>query len=203
VNKKVRSQYAKLLAILALTTILAACASLADDEVATQIGLPGNEKPSGSELIEGYRKWTRLNPEPAFLPSRIAIQCAAPTAEQIRLDKTDPHRDKFITVYVNDVGKSPMTTQLNPVFPQGSVIVKEKLPAKDSSSPELLTVMIKREPGFNPENGDWEYMAVDGAGKVVQARGKLANCQTCHITRKETGYVYRNYLPDEVLAKLK
>ena len=202
-NKNVRAPYAKLLIILALTTLLAACASLSADEVATHIAPAGSEKPSGSELIAGYRNWTRLNPEPAFQPSRVASLCAAITPDQSRLDKTNPHSDKFITVYVNDLGKDPMTTQLNPVFPQGTVIVKEKLPAKDSSSPELLTVMIKREPGYNPENGDWEYMAVDGAGKVVQARGKLANCQGCHITRKDTGYVYRDYLPSEVSQKLK
>ncbi|HEX6649671.1 MAG TPA: cytochrome P460 family protein [Pyrinomonadaceae bacterium] len=194
---------AKFLTILALTTVLAACASLSADEVATHIAPAGSVHASGSELIEGYRQWTRLNPEPAFQPSRVAIQCAAPTAEQIQLDKTNPHQNKFITVYVNDIGKNAMTTQLNPVFPQGSVIVKEKLPAKDSTSPELLTVMIKRESGYNPENGDWEYMAVDGAGKVVQARGKLANCQACHITRKDTGYVYRDYLPSDVSQKLK
>ena len=203
VKKNVRAQSAKLLAILALTTVLAACASLAADEVATHVAPAGKEMPSGSELIEGYRQWTRLNPEPEFIPSQTASLCAAPTTDQTRLDKTDPHRDKFITVYVNELGKTAMTTQLNPVFPQGSVIVKEKLPAKDSSSPELLTVMIKREPGYDPDNGDWEYMAVDGAGKVVQARGKLANCQACHIMRKETGYVYRNYLPPDVSQKLK
>lgn len=202
-DKNVRAQCAKLLAILALTTLLAACASLGADEVATHMATAGNVHASGSELIEGYKNWTRLNPEPAFQPSQVASLCAAVTATPSQLDKTNPHSDKFITVYVNDVGKNAMTTQLNPVFPQGSVIVKEKLPAKDSSAPELLTVMIKREPGYNPENGDWEYMAVNGTGKVVQARGKLANCQACHIARKDTGYVYRDYLPVEVSQKLK
>jgi hypothetical protein len=175
VDNNVRAQYAKLLTSIALAALLAACASLPAGEMATPISSLGNKASNGSELIEGYRKWTRLNPEPVWVPAQTASLCAAPTADQTRLDKTDPHTDKFITVYVNEVGKTAMTTQLNPRFPQGSVIVKEKLPAKDSSSPELLTVMIKREPGFDPENGDWEYMAVDGTGKEVQARGKLAN----------------------------
>ena len=45
------------------------------------------------------------------------------------------------------------------------------LPSKESTSPELLTVMIKREAGFNSDNGDWEYMSLDGTGSEVQVRG--------------------------------
>jgi len=96
-----------------------------------------------------------------------------------------------------------MMEEQSPHFPQGSVIVKQKLPTKDSTSPELLTVMIKREAGFNPENGDWEYMAVDGAGKQVLARGKLENCQACHTTVKDVDFVYRSYLPSRVRENLR
>ena len=159
---------------------------------------PDITEPVTNEVISGYRKWTRVNPKPTQVPAQVAQLCAPAFAP------TSPHApDKYITVYVNDIGRHAMMEEKTPHFPQGSVIVKEKLPAKDSSSPELLTVMIKREPGYDPENGDWEYMAVDGTGKVVQARGKLANCQACHITQKEMGYVYRNYLPPDVSQKLK
>ena len=96
-----------------------------------------------------------------------------------------------------------MMNDKHPKFPQGSVIVKEKLPNKDSSSPELLTVMIKREAGFNAENGDWEYMALDGTGKQVQARGRLEKCQACHTLAKDNDFVYRNYLPSEIWEKLR
>lgn len=158
---------------------------------------------SGSELIEGYRQWTRVNPIPAVFPSKIAIQCAMPTAAQLSMEQGNPHRDKFIAVYVNDTGRQPMMQQKFPRFPQGSVIVKEKLASKDDTQPELLTVMMKRERGFNPENGDWEYMVVDGSGKSVQARGKLEKCQACHTMASDKDYVNRNYLPYEVWKKLK
>ncbi len=90
-----------------------------------------------------------------------------------------------------------------PHFPVGSIIVKEKLATPSSSEPELLTVMTKREPGYNPRNGDWEYMALDGSGTKVQARGRLDRCQGCHILVKHTDYVSRNYLPYKVWEKLK
>ena len=155
------------------------------------------------ESIKGYRQWTRVNPIPADLPSMLAQLCFALTIKQREMDAADPHKDKFITVYVNELGTNAMMHERNPRFPQGSVIVKEKLPSKDSTSPELLTVMIKREPGYNPGNGDWEYMALDGDGKEVRARGRLEKCQACHQRAEHGDYVHRNYLPAEVREKLK
>jgi Cytochrome P460 len=149
--------------------------------------------------IAGYRGWTKVNPEPQLMLDRTALLCAAP----VRATPKNPHLNKYVTVYVNDVARKPMFDQLNPFFPEGSVIVKEKLPDKTTQEPELLTVMIKRAKGFNPTTGDWEYMVVDGAGTTVQARGKLENCQSCHAGQPKTDYVFRTYLSDEAKNKLK
>lgn len=149
--------------------------------------------------IAGYRGWSKVNTEPQLMPDRTATLCAAnlPNAPK------NPHANKYVTVYVNDIGRKAMTEELNPYFPEGSVIVKEKLPDKSSQAPELLTVMIKRGKGFSPTNGDWEYMVVDGTGTTVQARGKLENCASCHTGRSGTDYVFRTYLPNETQNKLK
>ena len=96
-----------------------------------------------------------------------------------------------------------MMEKRNPSFPVGSVIIKEKLPEKSSQTPELLTVMIKHEKGFNPATGDWEFMVVDGSGTKVTSRGKLENCQGCHLAKPRTDYIFRSYLPDDVSNKLK
>ena len=152
------------------------------------------------ELINGYRKWTRVNPVPADFPSTLALLCAPLTVKQLEMD---PHKDKFITVYVNELGTKAMMHEKKPQFPKGSVIVKEKLTSRESTSPELLTVMIKREQGYNPGNGDWEYMALDGDGKEVRARGRLEKCQACHQRAAYGDYVHRNYLPAEIREKLK
>jgi hypothetical protein len=154
---------------------------------------------SGSELINGYQQWTRVNPKPVVMDSQVAALCASVVASKVK----DPHSNKFITVYVNDIGKQAMLEMKVPSFPQGSIIVKQKLPSVDSATPELLTVMMKREPGYNLESGDWEYMVTDGTGQRVQARGKLEQCQACHMMDHGTDYVSRNYLPDQIRKKLK
>ena len=158
---------------------------------------------AGAELVAGYKGWTRVNPEPAVLPSHIAILCARPTGKDRRLEEENPHRDKFVTVYVNDAGRRAMLEERRPRFPVGSLIVKEKLPARDSAEPELLTAMLKHEAGYDPEGGDWEYLVLDGLGREVRARGKLESCRACHQEYPHTDFVSRKYLPYDLYRKLK
>jgi len=158
-------------------------------------------QPPGNEMIAGYRQWTRVNPEPALVLAQTAQLCAALGTTAAPPSPHGP--DKFITVYVNDAGRHAMMEEQSPHFPQGSIIVKEKLTTAKSATPELLTVMYKRESGYNPDSGDWEYLVFDGAGKSIQTRGKLENCQACHKMDQDTDYVSRAYLPLEARTRLK
>ncbi|HKE58869.1 MAG TPA: hypothetical protein VKB46_19290, partial [Pyrinomonadaceae bacterium] len=82
-----------------------------------------DDEGSGTELVAGYRQWTRVNPVPVVQASRISLQCAAPTTQQRQLESVNPHANKFITVYVNDIGRHAMMNEKLPRFPLGSVIV--------------------------------------------------------------------------------
>ena len=146
--------------------------------------------------ISQYKTWTLVNPKPVKMDFAVAQLCAA-------LAPQNPHRNKFISVYVNEIGKQAMTTQLTPRFPQGSVIVKEKLDSEESRSPELLTAMVKREKGYNSKSGDWEYLVLDGTASNVTKSGKLMECSSCHVAYQSTDYVTRTYLSDEARRQLK
>ena len=157
--------------------------------------------------VAGYRNWTRVNPEPAIMDRQTAALCAAvsryPKKDYGKRSDDSPHRDKYITVYVNETGRHAMMFEASPKFPEGSVIVKEKLTHRDSTVPELLTVMVKRGAGYDEANGNWEYLALDGTGTRVTARGKLESCQSCHVLHRETDFVTREYLPFDVRQRLK
>lgn len=146
-----------------------------------------------------YKQWTRINAKPLKMESAISRMCAP--ASQIR--NNNPHEDKFIVVYVNEIGQNAMMTQRNPQFPQSSIIIKEKLASENSTSPELLTAMIKREKGFNPAGNDWEFFVLSGDAKSIQAQGKLDNCIACHSAKRSSDFVFRNYLSNDVQMKLK
>jgi hypothetical protein len=162
-------------------------------------------EPRAEELkeIAGYRNWTRVNTEPQLMDLQAARDCAVRPLIGNANGGINPHQNKYILVYVNATGREAMMEKRNPIFPEGSAIVKEKLPDQSSQSPELLTVMIKREKGFNPSTGDWEFMVVDGSGTKVESRGKLKNCQGCHLARPRSDYIFRSYLPDDVSNNLK
>jgi Cytochrome P460 len=157
----------------------------------------------GLSDVKDYKTWTKVNDKPHRVFSVISAQCSRPTPAQEESEAKNPHNDKYINVYVNSLGKTEMMTKKRPQFPKGTVIVKEKLTTAESTTPELLTVMIKREKGFNSDNGDWEYMTVNGEATEVTAKGKLENCMACHAVEKSTDYVSRRYLPFKIREKLK
>jgi hypothetical protein len=145
--------------------------------------------PSLSDLIVGYRNWHKVNSQP-FLMSPAASALCISVAPQLA---QGPHESKYISVYVNSKGKDAMLQKISPKFPEGSVIVKEKLPKFKSSKVELLTVMVKRNHGFDVRHGDWEYFTANGEGAET-SQENVAKCQSCHESKKSTDYVFRSYV---------
>jgi hypothetical protein len=148
--------------------------------------------------LSRYKTWTLVNPKPVLMDPIVATDCAAPNAIF-----RGPHVNKFISVYVNDAGKAAMMSEKSPKFPQGSIIVKEKLGRETGQHPELLTVMVKREDGYDRENGNWEYLIMYGDRSRVEKPANVERCQACHQAHKETDYVSRIYLPNDVRKNLK
>jgi hypothetical protein len=146
-------------------------------------------------LFSDHRQWTLMNSQRALMDGSAAALCRAPTPAETGAGSSGPHRGKYISVYVNDVGVRSMTREKGTEFPPGSIIVKEKFAQREGETAELMTAMVKREPGFNPESGDWEYFVLAGSGTEIQARGKLENCMACHVPQKEWDYTFRTYLP--------
>lgn len=150
-------------------------------------------------VLAKYRQWTLVNPTPELMEPLPAISCSRIMGR----DETSPHIHKYISVFVNSVGREAMMTKRRPKFPVGSMIVKEKLGSPDSKNPEVLTAMIKRKPGYNAESGDWEYLVLDGAASTIDERGKLTRCMGCHQFYKHNDFITRTYLPEEVSRELK
>ena len=109
----------------------------------------------------------------------------------------DPHTGHFIKVYLNSLAKDGVANRANGPLSVGSTVVKEKYRDLPQTSRFAYAAMLKREPGYDAEHGDWEYVYVttDWQRKVI--RGRLKNCIDCHQKTSATDYLYLNYNDDE------
>jgi hypothetical protein len=137
--------------------------------------------------IGEYRKWKLVNPTPVLMNPRASAACAIAFPR-------NPHEQAWASVYVNPKGTSAMMSESHSAFPEGSIIVKEKIYREDSKDPVVLTAMIKRAKGYNPESRDWEYLVLDGPATKILERGKLSRCNECHEKYEDTDFVTMRYL---------
>jgi hypothetical protein len=147
---------------------------------------------SAEPAIADYRTWKAINKEPIEIPEARFSLCESSYGPQDP-DPNGLHAGGFVNVYVNDLGRATFLNVNSPRFASGSVIVKEKLRTKDATDPLGLGVMIKRQAGYAPGSGDWDFIFVDYTddnGREVSA----PNCVKCHKQMAKHDYVFRTVL---------
>jgi hypothetical protein len=73
-------------------------------------------------------------------------------------------------------------------------VVKEKYADELASGPlHEYAAMLKREAGYDPDNGDWEYAYVTLAPDRKVVRGRLRECAGCHAAARDRDYLFRSY----------
>lgn len=160
------------------------------------------------EAIKDYRQWTLITPQAVYMEPTVSALCMP---DPIRSDHANPHTPAYFRVFVNDKGKAAMQAKKPQTFPIGSVIVKEKFNTtgpiqklwdtgkpdatkpKSFDKPNLLTVMVKREKGFDSKNGDWQYYTASGSKKPNSKDLPVSHCQSCHQQVKDKDYTFRTY----------
>ncbi len=145
--------------------------------------------PTLETILPNYRDWRRLTAKPRNVAPSLWAFCRLPTADEKALLES-PHSGRFLQVYVNEKGGGVIGRGGGRVFPAGSVVVKGKLAASTDTLPEGIGIMIKREKGFNPEGGDWEYAYWEKTGRIARGRQHMASCQSCHIAKKQKDSVF-------------
>ena len=197
--------------------LIAAAACTREQTIVVESVNAGSVDNEPTPDLTTYQRWHRVNDIPYLLDFIVFQGCASANTvfyghhhffddedspsfdvevddRQTRLLILKPLRLPYIHVFVNEIARPAMYQKNEPRFPIGSIIVKEKWHSDRDAAPTLLTVMMKRESGFNPETGDWEYFTFDGAGTQMTSRGRIESCMECHIAKPNTDFVFRPYV---------
>ncbi len=149
-----------------------------------------DENSQALEIAKNYKNLTRMTKQPIQITVWLAMMCRMPSAQEIKgaQNRHGPHTMKRVNFYMNElaakaVGKNPIS------FPVGSIIVKDK---KLDDENDGVGGMIKREKGYDPEHGDWEYFYYTDIEKV--GHGKIASCVECHSKTAHSDYFYGHWL---------
>jgi hypothetical protein len=143
--------------------------------------------------IQDYTSWTAFPDMPVMMsPERCFIPVPASQYVSNKHEAKGPHQDKYLSVYFNPTAKSVARYLRGEKFPPGSIIIKEKR-THDSTVVGGIGVMKKRDAGFDPQIGDWEFMYLDSNNKLSTGNVEAANCKSCHMRTPSTDYVFGNY----------
>jgi hypothetical protein len=173
---------------LVVAALLAITGCAEDQAPSRDTGKPLPDVPS---LAAGWTNWPAVTPPNYKVSERLAMLCNEPPTTEV--GTAGPHQEVPIRVHVNSAALPAMQQQRFPrVFPVGSVIVKAKYVTNFFEPPDL-GIMIKREAGFDPAGGDWEYAYLSGTSHPQVTRGVLANCKECHSRQAAGDFVFGSY----------
>ncbi|HEY2515705.1 MAG TPA: hypothetical protein VGI39_32775 [Polyangiaceae bacterium] len=123
---------------------------------------------------------------PQFVPvNRIAYPSAAASGVAINVWVTSADFASYAQVAPDRLGSH---VELDP----GAMIVREVLSGGNVAK---LTLMVEGPAGYNPDLGDFWFgvIAPDGTplvDKGEERTGKLQQCYSCRIPRKDDGYLF-------------
>src|SRR5262245_16630869 len=173
--------------------VLAGCQPPAVPPTAEPASPPGESAgpaagPTPAGFPIDYAGWPSLTAEPVAVEPRVFTYCRiAPEAEVL-----GPHFAPFVRYYADRANAASFRAGTFPV-PVSTMIVKEKYWEMDGKL-HAVAAMIKREAGYDPAHGDWEYVYTTLGDQPVTQRGTLESCIACHRIKKEQDFLYRTYL---------
>lgn len=100
-----------------------------------------------------------------------------------------PGRRHLLAVWTDPAAAEAFRSQAVPDLPRGTLVLNGRLRTG------WTIALLKREPGYNPAAGDWEFLEFDQDEGVMFQRGRIATCLACHGQRPERGNLFRIYLP--------
>ena len=140
-------------------------------------------------IVRDYSSWTRLFDTPRNVSFALMALCRTQTADEAAYQASE-HAQYLVQLYVNPAGAAMMRQEGARVFPEGSVIVKEKWAhdermQKTSNATQAagLGILLKEKDG-------WTFAYVDEKGTITRDQKQLEHCRACHSANQERDAVF-------------
>lgn len=173
------------LSVVTVVALLAGCAA------------SGTDQPDARQLANSYRSLRLMTADPVFVEPALALLCRGATPDDIQRarEAAGPHALTTVRIYMNDAAADTFG-QPGLKYPVGSIIVKEKAATGVASDRghDGIGGMIKRAPGYDPANSDWEYFYFENAANIE--RGKIVSCIACHRGAADRDFVFGDWARD-------
>jgi hypothetical protein len=143
-------------------------------------------------LLDNYHSFAPQTPEPVSVSGYIFGLCRSPTLPETEFLKSIHGDGRYLQDWANPSAAQALASGRPLTFPAGAVIVKEKYAGPKSAKPDVVAIglMIKREPGFDPAHGNWDYAYYEPALGIVRTEEQSAYCANCHAGAAANDFVY-------------
>jgi hypothetical protein len=180
-----------ILALLALSTPMPA-----EDSPARSDKAPAAVK--AGEIARDYSHLTPMTKKAVQVDPGLAMLCVGVSQRDVEdaQKQSGPHGYTVVRIFMNEPAAEAFRKGSS-VYPVGAVVVKEKhgltyTSGKSNREPakthDGVGGMIKRDKGYDPEHGDWEYFYFEDASKIES--GKISSCVQCHTGAAKTDHVF-------------
>jgi hypothetical protein len=156
-------------------------------------GGAANDVPSIATIIAEYHSYQPQTAQPEPVSAYIFGLCRLPTLKEQTFADSEHGNGRYLQDWANEAAVSGIARRGQPPFAVGSVIVKEKyVPGATAGAFELAArgFMIKREAGFAPANGDWDFAYWEPELGVLSTAEQSSYCGTCHAGAASTDFVF-------------
>ena len=191
----------KITLIMLSLTLLAACSQ--SDEMRTNNQSSKQKGTLGSavdvtnidNIAMDFKLMHKMTGESVPVNPEFAMLCRGLDKSEVeKLRETKgPHAYTYVDIYMNRLAANAFKNKQVP-YPVGSIFVKDKSALgywsndPNDKMEDGVGGMLKREAGYDPGNGDWEYFYYTDPTKIE--RGKIKSCVECHAGAKATDHVF-------------
>ena len=144
-------------------------------------------------IVGRYRSWHPQTDEPVDVSSYIFALCRLPTLKEQTFAESEHGKYRRLQDWANDAAVAGIAGDAGShVFAEGAAIVKEKYVPNNEGALELVArgFMIKRELGFDPARGDWDYAYWEPSLGILHTEEQSQYCGGCHLGAGSTDSVF-------------